>query len=196
MISLLDVIMADWPHYAAMITDYLTTGPSWIFEAGAVIVGGFYLYYRRVRHRMLKVRCADMLLVELDNIWTDVDLAKGNYAPDSRPYQDLPRAMYDGLIASNNVSHFDVDIQQKLHSLYTNIHRYNMIAEESRRIHLADTAIHARGHPDRQIAQSNLEELVKKFKDTFVGVEEFRYKHEPWGSARTIAITFNLLDKG
>ncbi len=194
-ISLFDAVVESWPNYAAEIANYLTTDPSWIFEAAAVAVGGFYLYYRSVRHRMLKVRCADMLLVELGNIRTDVDLAKCNYAPGSRPYQDLPRAMYDGLITSNNVSHFDVDIQQKLHSLYTHIHRYNVIAEESRQIHLADTATHARGHPDQQLAQSNLEKLIKKWKDASDSVEEFRYKHEPWGSARKIAITFNLLEK-
>ena len=191
---LLGVITTNWPHYASMITNYLTTSPSWIFEAGAVAAGIFYLYYRRVNHRMLKVRCADMLLVELGNIKTDVDLAKGNYTPDNKAYHDLPRARYDGLITSNNISHFDMEMQQKLHSLYTNIHRYNLIAEESRQAKLSGGSVHYRGYPNRPMAQANLEDLVKRFEDVFTTVEKFRYKHEPWGSARFIANMFNLLD--
>lgn len=190
---LLDVITTDWSHYALMITNYLTTSPSWIFEAGAVIAGIFYLYYRRVSHRMLKVRCSNMLLVELSNIRTDVDLAKGNYIPDAKAYHDLPCAIYAGLITSNNISHFDMEIQQKLHSLYTNIHRYNLIAKESRQLESSGGSVHHRGYPNRPIAQANLEDLVKRFEDAFSTVERFQYKHEPWGSARFVANAFNLL---
>lgn len=176
--------------------DDLTPHLSWIFEALAVIAGITYLYYRRVRHRMLRVRCAEMLLVELRNIWTDVDLAKGNYIPDLKAYFDLPHSVYDGLITSTNISYFDVDIQHTLHSLYTHVHRYNMIAELSREgVTLDNKKPFEKSHISRPMAEANLQELVKKWDDAINEVEEFRDEYEPEGWERSVAVTFGLIDK-
>lgn len=158
---------------------------SWIFEAGAVVAGIFYLYYRRLRHRMLKVRCANMLLVELGGIWSEIDLAKGNYTPDAKAYQDLPSSVYNGLITSTNLSHFDVKIQGDLHDLYAHIQRYNEIAAESRKS----------TYRNRPMAEANLKELINKWDAVLDSVEEFRDKHEPEGSERSVAVMFSLLDK-
>ena len=175
--------------------DDMTLHLSWIFEAFAVIAGIFYLYYRRLRHRMLKVRCADMLLVELRNIWTDVDLAKSNYTPDQKAYQDLPRAVYDGLVVSTNISYFDTDIQHTLHSLYTNIHRYNTVALHSRRGLGYDESVPQKGNINRPLAESNLEGLIKKLDISVEMVGKFHDKHKPEGNGRFIAVMFGLLDK-
>ena len=151
------VTITDVTHYGLMVVNYLTPHLGWIFEAGAVIAGIFYLGYRHLNHRMLKVRCSNMLLVELDNIRTDADLVKGSYTPDTKSYQDLPRAIYDGLIISNNISYFDVNIQKKLHSLYTNIHRYNTVAAESRRVGSTAAQTFKIEYINRPMEESNLE---------------------------------------
>ena len=180
--------------------DDITPHLGWIFEAIAVCIGIaaglFYIYYRRLRHRMMKVRCADMLLVELGNIGTDVDMVKGDYIPDHKAYQDLPRAVYDGLITSTNISYFDVGIQRTLHSLYASIHRYNIVATKTRDAQLDENPHVRLGSINRPMAESNLEELVRKLEDAGGMVEEFRDGHEPEGGERSVAIIFGLLDEG
>ena len=178
-----------------VIMDSMALHLGWIFEAFAIIAGIFYLYHRRLRHRMLKVRCADMLLVELRNIGANVDLVKGNYVPDQDSYYDLPHAVYDGLITSTNMSYFDTAIQRTLHSLYTNIHRYNMVAPQSR-----ETPKYAQTKPvnvriNRPMAESNLEGLIKKLDTSVEIVQKFHDKHKPEGRGRAIASMFGLLDK-
>lgn len=166
---------------------------SWIFETFAVIVGIFYLYYRRLRHRMLKVRCADMLLVELRNIRADVDAVKGNYVPVHEAYYDLPHAAYDGLITSTNMSYFDTAIQHTLYSLYTNIHRYNMVALQSRETPEYAQTRRMNVRINRPMAESNLEELIKKLDASVEIVQTFYDKHKPEGCYRAIAAMFGLL---
>lgn len=175
--------------------DGLALHLGWVFEAFAVIAGIFYLYYRRLRHRMLKARCASMLLVELRNIWADVDLVKGRYVPDQNAYYDLPHAVYDGLITSTNMSYFDTAIQHTLHSLYANIRRYNMVASQSRETPEHAQTIHVNARINRPMAESNLEGLTKKLDNSVGIVQKFHDKHKPEGCERTIAVMFGLLDK-
>lgn len=189
------VTMTDVTRYGLMVVNYLTPHLGWVFEAGAIIAGIFYLGYRHLNHRMLKVRCSNMLLVELDNVQTNADLIKYSYTPDTKSYPDLPRAIYDGLIISNNISYFDVDIQKKLHSLYANIHRYNIVAAESRRVRATSAPMSKTEYINRPMEVSNLKELITKLKDASDIVEKFRDRNEPRSIARFTAIVFSLLDK-
>ena len=97
--------------------DDITPHMSWIFEAGAVVAGVFYLSYRRLRHRMLKVRHADMLLIEIESIGSIVDKIQRSNSDYPRPIQAAPDNIYTGLVNSTNISFFDTAIQYELHKL-------------------------------------------------------------------------------
>ena len=103
-------------------TTYLD--PNWlptIIEALAIVVGlTFYLANWRARDRLRKVRCANMLLVELATLHRMMKPYDGERSADTieNSTEILPHNVYDGLASSANLSYFDKHVQHKIHSFY------------------------------------------------------------------------------
>ena len=92
----------------------------------AAIVGGlvFYVGNWRARDRLRKIRLANMLFTELTSIRDAIEhIKKNDYREDSMVR--LPNNVYDGLVASANISYFGMDVQGPLHCLYRYIGTYN-----------------------------------------------------------------------
>lgn len=103
-------------------TEYLDT--TWLPTIIEVLaIGGglaFYLANWRARDRLRKVRYADMLLAELATLHRMIKPYGDEGVVDTveNSTEILPHNVYDGLVASTNLSYFDRPVQDKIHSFY------------------------------------------------------------------------------
>ena len=112
----------------------------WI-DALAILLGVLYvLGNRRARHRLLKARCADALLIELYAVHktlkemadSSIEMKKLSQARGQQSWQTggfeslFQRNVYDGLVSSSNIAYFDRDIQEKLHGVYGDVKLFGM----------------------------------------------------------------------
>ena len=102
-----------------------------ILEASA-IGGGllFYIKNRQARDRLRKVRYANMLLGELGDIRSIIGPIEGG--PDGGTLEPLPDNVYNGLVASTNLSYFDANIQALLRDVYTRVKDHNKLFSDAR----------------------------------------------------------------
>lgn len=106
--------------------------PTWLPTITEVLVIGgglmFYMANWRARHRLRKVRYANMLLAELKTLH-DIANVKGAHGADHTSIENsaeiLPHNVYDGLVSSTNPSYFDRSDQDRIHLSYELIIKHN-----------------------------------------------------------------------
>lgn len=97
--------------------------PSLLLGAVPILLALVYLGNRCVRPRLRNVRYAQMLLMEFQTIRELVESSDdGGKSSAGMP---LPRSVYDGLVASTNLSYFDMPVQKEIHTFYNLVAWYN-----------------------------------------------------------------------
>ena len=103
-----------------------------IIEVTAIISGLIiYILHWKIRGRLRRIRCAKMLLAELNimariaNPYADTDDEFNMHIENST--EILPHNVYDGLVNSASISYLDQPLQEQIHSFYELVitHEYN-----------------------------------------------------------------------
>ena len=134
---------------------------------------------------MLRVRYANMLLIEIESIGLVVSRIQNSSSDHPTPIQAASNSVYTGLVNSTNISYFDTTIQYELHKLYALVGRHNT-AFQSWLDDVHDTRM--------LIRQSDVNDLLSKVEILTRFVSEFYYEHLPGRSTRWLAKLFGLLD--
>lgn len=156
--------------------------PTWLPTLTEILVIGgglmFYMANWRARHKLRKVRYADMLLAELKALHDtakpyidDVDGAHDiEHGSIENSTEILPHNVYDGLVSSTNLSYFDRAVQDKIHSFYELVIRHNRRVEKN----VPGGDMLAPAYMDREPRY-----LEKELLQTIDTVTEFRDKNRP-----------------
>lgn len=144
-------------------TDWLPV----LVEVAAISLGlFFYILHWSVRGRLRRIRCAKMLLAELNMTNRRVALHSDQAGSDSEsvenPIEPLPHNAYDGLVSSASISYLSQSLQEQLHSFYrlVAVHNYNVAADIEMR---HDSLALARPiTPERQQLTKAVKEFLRK----------------------------------
>lgn len=112
------------------VADWLPT----VIEVLAIVAGlTVYILHWSVRGRLRRIRCARMILAELNILsrmakpYGDAEGGAGPVSAIDDSTEILPHNAYDGLVNSASISYLDQPLQEQLHSFYELViaHNYN-----------------------------------------------------------------------
>lgn len=131
--------MLEWLEQIPYWLNQVLQGADYVIQRVDVLAIPLGILYvlgnRRARHQLLKVRCADALLIELYSVHkmlkeiVDNAIEIGITSQMFGPYGNrqgefgylFQRNVYDGLVSSSNITYFDHGMQKKLHGLYGDV---------------------------------------------------------------------------
>ncbi len=117
-----------------------------LIEVTAIFVGlAIYILHWSVRGHLRRIRCAKMLLAEL------------NMMPVVTSTEILPHSAYNGLVRTASISHLDQSLQEQIHLFYRLVAAHNHDIETKR--YMLDSLYRAKP------IKPELDELTKTVKE-------------------------------